>query len=205
VTERGASRLLGISLVLATFIVLAAIGWGVSVGLRIYLANETAAEARPQETHNQESAKPVATPIAAPAPPVDLPRPRTTEEIAAEIDARVKAAHARLEHELDVAARAVDEEPLRVGGEVSAPVKLSGRAPAYTETARRARIQGVVILEAIIDRSGVVTATRVLKGLPMGLDRQAEEAVRSWRFEPARRAGEPVPVWYALTVEFRVQ
>src|SRR5689334_25447142 len=68
-------------------------------------------------------------------------------------------------------------EPYRVGGEVTRPEKISGAPPVYTEIARRARIMGVVIIEAIIDEQGNVTETRVLKGLPMGLDRSAVEAV----------------------------
>src|SRR6185436_8436036 len=121
-----------------------------------------------------------------------------------ELEARFAEERAKLERELDAAAHELEGDPVRVGGEVSAPVKLSGREPAYTEAARRARIQGVVILEATIDRQGEVTATRVLKGLPMGLDAEAEDAVRSWRFAPARRAGEPVSVLFTVTVKFRV-
>jgi TonB family protein len=92
--------------------------------------------------------------------------------------------------------------PYRVGGEVSRPERIAGESPVYTEVARRARIQGVVILEAVIDEHGVVTATKVLKGLPMGLDHAAVDAVKTWRFRPALRGGEPVPVYYVLTVSF---
>ncbi len=104
-----------------------------------------------------------------------------------------------------MALRPVPEEILRVGGEVAAPVRLSGRDPRYTEAARRAGIQGVVILEAVIDREGRVTASRVLKNLPMGLDREAQEAVKEWRFQPATRGGQPVSVYFALIVEFKLR
>ncbi|RPH56897.1 energy transducer TonB, partial [bacterium] len=99
----------------------------------------------------------------------------------------------------------VDEAPLRVGGAVSRPEKISGPQPVYTEMARKARVQGVVIVEAIIDEKGNVTNARVLKGLPMGLDKAALEAVQRWKFKPATLNGRPVRVYYSLTVNFQVQ
>ena len=99
----------------------------------------------------------------------------------------------------------VSDEILRVGGEITKPERLGGVQPAYTELARKARIQGVVIVEAIIDKEGHVTNVRVLKGLPMGLDQSAVDAVKSWRFRPATLNGRPVSVYYSLTVNFRLQ
>ncbi|MGE0639573.1 MAG: energy transducer TonB [Thermoanaerobaculia bacterium] len=99
----------------------------------------------------------------------------------------------------------VGDEILRVGGEITKPERLSGGSPSYTELARKARIQGVVIVEAIIDKEGKVTNVRVLKGLPMGLDQAAVDAVKSWRFRPATLNGRPVSVYYSLTVNFRLQ
>jgi TonB family protein len=97
------------------------------------------------------------------------------------------------------------EGPIRVGGDVQPPVKLSAPSPQYTEIARKARIQGVVIVEAIIDKAGKVTNVKVLKGLPMGLDTAAADAVKKWTFEPATLNGKPVAVIYNLTVNFRLQ
>ncbi|HSG40368.1 MAG TPA: energy transducer TonB, partial [Thermoanaerobaculia bacterium] len=68
-----------------------------------------------------------------------------------------------------------------------------------------AGVQGTVIIEAIIDEKGNVTAQRVLKALPMGLDQAAMEAIRQWRFKPAYRGSEPVKVYYTLTVNFTLQ
>lgn len=99
----------------------------------------------------------------------------------------------------------VDDQPLRVGGNVSRPEKISGNPPIYTEMARRARLQGVVIVEAIINERGEVVNARILKGLPMGLDKAALDAVQRWKFKPATLAGKPVKVFYTLTVNFQVQ
>lgn len=95
-------------------------------------------------------------------------------------------------------------EPLRVGGDVSAPRKISGDEPSYTEVARRVRATGTVIIEAVIDEHGAVTDTRILKPLPFGLDGKAIEAVKTWKFIPAMFQGKPVRVYYILTVNFHL-
>jgi protein TonB len=97
------------------------------------------------------------------------------------------------------------DEILRVGGAISKPEVVNKVNPVYTEAARRARIQGVVIVEAIIDKQGNVTNVRVLKALPMGLDQAAVDAVKKWRFKPATLNGRPVNVYFVLTVNFQLQ
>jgi len=86
--------------------------------------------------------------------------------------------------------------------EIERPVRLSGADPVYTECARRARIQGVVVLEALIDRDGSVRDVSVLRGLPCGLDLAASRAVSEWSFLPGRRDGRPLDVRYRLSVVF---
>lgn len=95
--------------------------------------------------------------------------------------------------------------PMKVGGGVLPPQKIYTPQPVYTEEARLARIQGVVILEAIIDEKGAVQQVRVLKGLPQGLSESAVETAKQWTFKPATLDGQPVPVYFNLTVRFSLQ
>ena len=60
-------------------------------------------------------------------------------------------------------------------------------------------------MQAIIDKAGMVTNVKVLKGLPMGLSEEAVKAIKSWKFKPATLNGKPVDVYYNLTVNFRLQ
>jgi len=95
--------------------------------------------------------------------------------------------------------------PMQIAGNVLAPVRIHSPDPHYPEEARHARVQGVVILQTIIDKLGNVTDVRVLKGLPSGLTESAVDAVSSWRFKPATLEGKPVAVYYLVTVSFSVQ
>lgn len=104
-----------------------------------------------------------------------------------------------------VAGAGAETAPLRIEGEVTKPSKLYTPPPVYTEMARKARLQGVVIMEAVLDQDGCVVQPHVLKGLPMGLDRAALAAVQQWIFAPAKLDGRPVKVYYTLTVNFQVQ
>ena len=95
--------------------------------------------------------------------------------------------------------------PVNITGEIVNPVRISGDQPQYTEEARQARVQGVVILQAIINCRGDVQDITVLKGLPLGLTEAAVAAVRTWRFRPATLDGRPISVYYNTTVNFRLQ
>jgi TonB family protein len=94
--------------------------------------------------------------------------------------------------------------PYEVGGEVSRPENISSAGAAYTEAARRERVSGIVLISAVINEKGNVTEPRVLKGLPLGLNETALAAVSQWKYKPAMRHGQPVPVKYMLAVKFRV-
>ncbi len=95
--------------------------------------------------------------------------------------------------------------PMQISGNVLAPVRIYSPDPHYPEEARHARVQGVVILQTIINTDGNVTNVKVLKSLPSGLTEAAVDAVSSWRFKPATLEGKPVAVYYLVTVSFSVQ
>jgi TonB family protein len=94
--------------------------------------------------------------------------------------------------------------PLRVGGDVKAPIAIERAEPQYSEEAKTARDSGIVILEVEIDKSGVVRKVIVLKRLPHGLAQSAIDAVRQWRWKPATLNEQPVDAIYDLTISFKL-
>jgi TonB family protein len=95
--------------------------------------------------------------------------------------------------------------PYRPGSGITAPDLLREVRPEYTDDARRMGVEGDVVLEIIVRADGTVGDVKVLQGLRGGLDRRAIEAVRQWRFAPARRYGTPVDVVVEVAVEFRLR
>ena len=93
--------------------------------------------------------------------------------------------------------------PVRVGGTVKPPARISAVAPVYPPSARQARTQGVVILETTIGADGKVKATKVVKSLPM-LDAAAMDAVRQWQYQPTLIDGKPTPVVMVIPVNFKL-
>jgi TonB family protein len=94
--------------------------------------------------------------------------------------------------------------PLRVGGNIRTPSKIKDVRPQYPAEAQAAGIQGVVIIEATIDRAGRVSDAKVLRSIPV-LDEAALDAVRQWEFVPTLLNGAPVPVIMTVTVNFSMQ
>src|SRR5580704_12539553 len=92
----------------------------------------------------------------------------------------------------------------RVGGGVSAPKALYAPDPEYSEEARKAKYQGTVVLWLVVDASGRPQQIRIQRALGMGLDEKAIEAVKQWKFDPARRDGQAVPVMINVEVNFRL-
>lgn len=95
--------------------------------------------------------------------------------------------------------------PYRPGSGITAPELLKEVRPEYTEEARRRSLSGDVLLEIVVRSDGRIGSVRVLQGLGAGLDQRAVEAVRQWRFAPARRLGTPVDVLVEVAVEFRLR
>jgi protein TonB len=91
--------------------------------------------------------------------------------------------------------------PVRPGGVIKTPVKVRHVPPMYPVIAQQARVEGMVIIEAIVGIDGRVTEARVLRSKPL-LDEAALAAVRQWEFTPTTLNGVPVPVIMTVTVNF---
>jgi TonB family protein len=95
-------------------------------------------------------------------------------------------------------------QPLRVGDNIRAPIKVTDAKPVYPPIAQSARVQGVVILEALIDDQGNLVNARVVRSIPL-LDGAAIDAVSKWKYTPADLDGRLVAVVMTVTVNFRLQ
>jgi TonB family protein len=114
------------------------------------------------------------------------------ERAEAEEATKAKAAAAR---------RAKLAKAIRVGGQISPPLKTKDVAPIYPAIAQSARVQGDVVIEATIDEEGHVADARVVKSVPL-LDQAALEAVQQWRYQPSLLNGVPTAVIITVTVKF---
>jgi TonB family protein len=95
--------------------------------------------------------------------------------------------------------------PYRPGSGITPPGLLREVKPQYTEDARRLGVEGDVVLEIVVRADGTVGPVTVLQRLGSGLDERAVQAVRQWRFSPARRFGTPVDVLVEVAVEFKLR
>jgi len=96
----------------------------------------------------------------------------------------------------------VEPERIIAGVHVTRPVVTHRVEPVYTKAARAIRLEGVVVLELLIDERGAVAEATLLRPLGMGLSESALAAARQWRFEPSTMNGRPVSVTYHLTIRF---
>lgn len=92
----------------------------------------------------------------------------------------------------------------RAGNGVSKPELIHKVEPEYSEEARKAKFQGVVVLYIVVDQNGNAVTPRVMKSLGLGLDEKAMEAVRQWKFKPGYKDGKPVAVAATVEVNFRL-
>jgi TonB family protein len=92
-------------------------------------------------------------------------------------------------------------DAVRIGGDIREPLKIRDVKPMYPQEARDANVQGVVILEAVIDTAGNVSNARVLRSVPL-LDDAALNAVQQWKYTPTLVNGVPAPVVMTVTVNF---
>lgn len=92
----------------------------------------------------------------------------------------------------------------QIGGGVSGPVPIYTVEPEFSEEARKAKTAGNVLVSLVVDAKGLPQNVHVLRGVGMGLDEKAIEAVKQYRFKPAMEAGKPVAVYLNVEVNFQI-
>jgi protein TonB len=102
---------------------------------------------------------------------------------------------------LPVPAPPVPKAPLRVGGNIKPPRMISSVLPAYPSIARQAGVEGNVVIDTVVDKTGDVASMKVVSGPPM-LRQPALDALRQWKYEPSRLNGQPVAVEMIVTIQF---
>jgi len=108
------------------------------------------------------------------------------------------------DQDTDLGKKGTGDRVFRVGGGVSAPRAIFAPGPEYSEKARKAKYQGTCVLRLVVDTNGLPRNIRVERPIGMGLDEEAIEAVRTWRFKPAMKDGAPVAVQIAVEVSFHI-
>jgi TonB family protein len=96
----------------------------------------------------------------------------------------------------------VDKDGVKDGVKVPKPIYTP--EPEFSEEARRAKFQGMVSVSIIVDETGNVSQVRLERPLGMGLDDNAMQRVKTWRFDPARLEGQPVAVEMRIEVSFNL-
>lgn len=156
-----------------------------------------------------EPPPPAVSSSAAPATAPDSIRPETGRELETFLVHTADVGIVGVTGDLETAITAPpppppSSAPVRVGGRVLPPSKIRDAAPAYPAIAQVARVEGTVIIDAVIDEQGRVQFTRVLRSIPL-LDQAALAAVREWAYTPTLLNGVPVPVVMTVTVTFRLR
>ena len=89
-------------------------------------------------------------------------------------------------------------------GGITAPAVLYRVDPEFSEEARKAKYQGTVVLTIEVGEDGRPRGFRIMRGLGLGLDQKALDAVAQWKFRPAMRNGRPVRAPATIEVNFRL-
>jgi TonB family protein len=85
------------------------------------------------------------------------------------------------------------------------PEEIDRVIPHYPALARQLNVSGSVVIRGVVRKDGTIDNVEVIKDLPYGLGEAAREAVQRWRFRPATYRGEPIDVYYTVTVNFRLR
>jgi protein TonB len=160
------------------------------------------------------AAKAPPTPVQASAAPIDAPasigvEPETTGTVVGDPNGVVGGlpngvgGAGLLPDVPSIPAPPAPARPLPVGGRIKEPAKIRYVAPVYPAIAQQARVEGTVVIEAIIGTDGRVKEARVVASKAL-LDDAALTAVRQWLFTPTLLNGVPVPVIMTVRVQFRL-
>jgi len=95
-------------------------------------------------------------------------------------------------------------EPKQIGGDVTGPIPIYEPEPVYTAEAKKAKFMGIVTVGIIVDKNGMPQNVHVTRGVGMGLDEKAVEAVKLYKFKPAMENGKPVAVYMNIEVNFEI-
>jgi protein TonB len=93
---------------------------------------------------------------------------------------------------------------MNIGGEVSGPSVIYKVTPEFSEEARKAKFTGVVLVGLIVDERGMPQNVHVIRGVGMGLDEKAVEAVKQFRFKPGKFKGKPVATHLNFELSFDI-
>jgi TonB family protein len=99
---------------------------------------------------------------------------------------------------------ATPNQAMHIGGNIKKPIVIYQANPEYSQQAKAAKFSGNVEVYLWVDTNGRPSHIRVVKGVGMGLDEKAVQAVRQYRFEPATLDGKPVPVDLYIDVNFAI-
>jgi TonB family protein len=89
-------------------------------------------------------------------------------------------------------------------GNAMGPAVLSRTDPKYSEEARKAGVETMVLATLVVREDGTPTKIRIARGAGFGLDEKAVEAIEAWHFKPSMRGNLPVPMFATVEVNFRL-
>jgi len=158
----------------------------------------------PKEQPKKKVVKKSASRVPIPDPTPDEPEPIVAEEVEFVDDIDVPVDTDFVVGMPTGGPPVIDQGPMRVGGDIQRPEKIIDVPPVYPELARRARKEGFVVLEAVIDKQGNVKDVSVLRPDALGLTEAAEAAVLQWKYTPTYYNGRPIEVVLTVTVQFQL-
>jgi protein TonB len=97
--------------------------------------------------------------------------------------------------------------PTSADGQVTDPIPIEQPKPRYTSLAMRAKIEGAVMVQCVIDTTGIPSDCRIVRSLDplLGLDEEALKTTRQWRFNPGTLRGKPVAVQVLIEMKFTMR